>query len=293
MRSLSIKREKTFVGCAGKMKVYISDPTSPEIMISGVPCRQLGVLKNGEEKQFTIDEKEAELFVIADKLSKEFSSDSVTIPAGEEDISLCGKNHFNPFLGNPFRFDGVVPNERALKNRKKAPVIGLAVLLGAVLVGLAAGWAVGKLMIPVNKPEAKLFVEEGMQITLTDQFDRVNMDGFTVCFDSPNAAVFALQEKFALLPGSQDYTLEEYGELVLQNNNMDPSIKLKTNDGLTYFEYTFENRDLDKTFHYFCVLKKASDAFWMINFTVDEQNFETYRPAVIQWAKSITFVQSV
>ena len=68
MRMLTIKRTKSFIACLAKMKVYIEDSSSTEIVINDVPCRKLGVLKNGEEKQFEIDEKEAKVFVIADKL---------------------------------------------------------------------------------------------------------------------------------------------------------------------------------------------------------------------------------
>ena len=50
MRTLTIKRAKSFVACLAKMKVYVEDPTSREIVINNVPCRKLGDLKNGEEK---------------------------------------------------------------------------------------------------------------------------------------------------------------------------------------------------------------------------------------------------
>lgn len=52
MRNLIIKRNKTFVGCATKLKVYIEDSASSEITINGVSCRKLGTIRNGEEQSF-------------------------------------------------------------------------------------------------------------------------------------------------------------------------------------------------------------------------------------------------
>ena len=45
------------------MKVYIEDNTSEEIRINDIPCRQLGTLKNGEEKTFQIGDEAAKVFV--------------------------------------------------------------------------------------------------------------------------------------------------------------------------------------------------------------------------------------
>ena len=92
MRNLTIKRTKSFVGCLGKMKVYIEDPLSNEMTINNTPCRKLSVLKNGEEKTFLIDENEAKVFVIADKLSKGFCNEYYNVPAGEEDV--FGHRHY-------------------------------------------------------------------------------------------------------------------------------------------------------------------------------------------------------
>ena len=47
MMNLTIKRNKSFVGCLAKLKVWIEDEAG-ELVIGGVPCRLLGDLKNGE-----------------------------------------------------------------------------------------------------------------------------------------------------------------------------------------------------------------------------------------------------
>ena len=75
MRTLTITRNKTFVGCAGKLKVYIEDYQAPEMTILDTPCRQIGILKNGETQSFEITEEAVKVFVIADKISKGYCNE--------------------------------------------------------------------------------------------------------------------------------------------------------------------------------------------------------------------------
>lgn len=88
MRNLTIERRKTFVGCAMKMKVYIEDATSNELVIGGVNCRKLGDVKSGETKTFEVAESSAKVYVIADTLSRNYCNEFYQ---GSEDIALSGK----------------------------------------------------------------------------------------------------------------------------------------------------------------------------------------------------------
>lgn len=142
MRNLTIKREKSFVACLMKIKVYIEDHTSNEITINNIPCRKIGEIKNGEEKTFSIDEKETKVFVIADKLSKDYCNDFYKIPAGTSDIFLTGKNKFSLSSGNAFRFNGVT-DEEVLRNRVKGTKKGSNVMLLSIIIGLIVGLIIG------------------------------------------------------------------------------------------------------------------------------------------------------
>lgn len=123
MRHLTVKRNKTFVGCACKLKVYVEDAASAEIQINDVGCRKLGELKNGEEKTFEISEDPAKVYVIADQLSKSYCNEYYQLPAGQEDIALAGQCKFNPAAGNAFRFEGNNSAE-VLAHRKKSTAKG-------------------------------------------------------------------------------------------------------------------------------------------------------------------------
>lgn len=285
MRNLTIKRHKSFVASLGTMKVYIEDPEG-DLQINGVNCRKLGNLKNGQEVTFSISEQAAKLFVIADKLSKNYCSESLQLPAGTEDISLSGKNHYNPFAGNPFYFDGVA-DEQTIANRKNGKKKGTVVLIAAVVVGLLVG-ILGSLDFAA---EPKTFTTAGMQITLTDEFRESKQEGFTMCYGSKDMAVFVIKEVFALAEGFEKYTVEEYGDLLLQANGMTGIVQIQRDGDLLFFEFSDTNPDSGEKFHYICYFFKASDAFWSIQFATHTEDLATQRPAIIDYAKSIQFIQ--
>lgn len=283
VRNLIIKRIKSVVACVSKVKVYIEDPAANELMINKVPCRKLGELKNGEEKTFQIGEQGAKIFVIGGKLSKGYCNEMYQLSDGQKDVYLSGKNMFNPLVGNPFRFD---ENEgvEIIENRKKGTRKGVAILCVSMLVGAVAGVFVGC----NQQAQAKTFSAQGMSITLTDSFREFDAEGFTVGYEAGDVAVIGLKEAFSLMEGFEDYTLEEYGNLVLENNEMD-FCELETLEGLTYFEYLYTDPDTNEDYQYFSCVYKASDAFWLIHFVTLEEEVETYAEQVVSWAKSVEF----
>lgn len=103
MRKLTIKRDKTFVGCAMKAKVYLKDE-SGDVLIQGSKCRFVTTIKNNSSETFDIDENENIIYVIYDTLSKDYCFGKKVIPAGKDDVVIHGKPKFSPFKGNPFVF---------------------------------------------------------------------------------------------------------------------------------------------------------------------------------------------
>ena len=287
MRNLTIKREKSFVGSLAKMKVYIEDPTSNEICINDISCRKIGDLKNGEEKTFQIDEQEVKIYVIADKLSKNYCNEFYQLPAGQEDVFLSGKNKFNPANGNAFRFDNN-ESEENIANRKRGTRKGLLILIIAATIGAVVGYSITDGLFSDKTPDAKDFSSNGMSIRLTDEFVKTDVENYTVAYASKNVVVFALKEAFALADGFQDYTLEQYGNLVLQNNNLSSS-KIEDKEGLIGFEYEFTNPDTKDTYKYFSFVYKADDAFWLVQFATLTENVDEYSPKILEWAKTVSF----
>ena len=287
MRNLTIKRTKSFVGCLAKMKIYIEDTTSSEMLINDTPCRKIGDLKNGEEKTFQIGEQEAKVFVIADKLSKNYCNEYYQLSEGQEDIFLSGKNRFNPANGNAFRFDNN-ESEEIVANRKQGARKGLLILIVAAVVGAVAGYTITSGLFSNKTPDVKTFSSNGMTITLTDEFRETDIENYTVAYDSKNVAVFALKEAFTLADGFGDYTLEQYADLVIQANNLS-STEIKTADGLTRFEYNFTNPETNDSYKYFSYVYKTNDAFWLIQFATLNENVDGYAQQITDWAKSVEF----
>lgn len=286
MRNLTITRKKSFVGCLGKMKVYIEDPNTGELLINDVPCRKLGTLKNGETATFPISEQAARVYVIADKVSRGFCNDYYPLSAGMEDVVLTGKNKFHPGAGNPFRFDGVTDPE-VLANRKKGNGKGVAVLAASIILGLSLGIFMSRSLFSVRTVRPKEFSEAGMTITLTNAFDEESYPGFTQCYESKSVAVFTLKEDFSLAPGLEDYTLEEYAALVVQNNQVDPS-ELENAQGVVFFDYVTQGSD-GQDYYYMVTMHKGNDAFWLVQFATPESNQDKIYDQFLTWAASVTF----
>lgn len=287
MRNLTIKRIKSFVGCLAKMKIYVEDHFNSEITINDIPCRKIGELKNGETKTFQIDENALKVFVIADKISKEYCNEYYQLNEGQEDVFLSGKNKFNIANGNAFRFDNN-NNAEINSNRKKGTLKGAAVLVSVLVLSSLIGYSIGSCMLSGKTSKAKTFSSNGMNITLTDEFKETKVENFTVAYDSKNVAVLALREPFSLVEGFENHTLEQYANLVIKANNLS-GIKPQTADGLTYFEYNFTNPETKDEYTYFSYAYKADDAFWMVQFATLSKNADEYKTQITDWAKLVNF----
>lgn len=292
MRNVTIRRNKSFVGCLAKMKVYIEDAMSSEIVINSTPCRKLGDLKSGEEKTFSVGTQPAKIFVIADQLSKEYCCEYFELPEGEEDILLTGRNRFNLASGNAFRFDH---NDSAAvqAHRKQGSRKGLAILIACIAVGLAVGVMFGGILgsgLFGNNVKGKAFTCQEMSITLTNQFYKVDVEEYTAAYGTKDLAVLVLKEDFATAEGFENYTLEQYVDLLLQSNELDTA-NIHTVDGLTYFEYDFLVEDTNEVYQYHSYVYKAKDAFWLVQFGALQKDFAAYEAQIPQWAKSVTFAE--
>lgn len=287
MRKLTIKRKKSFVASLAKLKVYIEDPAG-ELDITGIKCRLLGTLANGEEKSFYIEENAAKVFVIADKMSRDYCYDCRNLPEGNEDIYLTGKNAFNPATGNAFRFEGGTDEEVA-KRHKESKKGGLIVLITAIVIGLTAAWIIGSgVTYSKKKATPKDFSYEEMTITLTALFKEEEVEGRTV-FTSNDVAVFVLRENF--VAGDIDlsgYTVRGYAELARENNPVMADATYEETDGVPNMVYTYAGDD-GKTYVYFTTFYKSSNAFWIVQYFVNESGYESRKPKFIEWAKTVHF----
>ena len=288
MRNLVIKREKSFVGCLGKFKVYIVDPNSNDLKINKQPCRKLGILKNGEEAAFQIPDEEVQLYIIGDKMTKSFCNEFVKISAGDSDVCLLGKCKYNPFMGNPFRLEGQV-DEATKANRKRSKKKALTNLLPWILVGFVFGFCFG-FFSDAALTEPETFEADGMQITLIQEFVEVPYNGFAATYETDDMLVAVTKETKPLSTDLKDITLDEYAELLISSQEEEGIVcsDLLTENGLKYFEYQIA--DGDGTYYYRDYVYETQDAFWHITFICsNETSWVANITSIPEWAQSVTF----
>ena len=290
MRSLTVKREKTFVGCAVKAKVYIADENG-DTEINGVPCSFLGELKNNEKKTFEITEAETRVFVIADKISKDYCNDSRLVPAGTADVLLTGKNRFNLNNGNAFRFDGE-PDDFAQLNRVNGPKKGGARMIIAIIVGLAVGFAAFVLPRIISNNKTNIIQWQELTATVKGNFESQKVDGTDASMlylrKNGNLWLHFIRDPFNEYDAT-GISEKDYADYLREiNSEKNPSSVLQE-DGLTYFTYsaTVPVSGINKVYHYYNYIFKGSKAFYVVGiYTGNEPSAKTLKE-ITDIAKSI------
>lgn len=282
MRNLTITRRKSYVGCIMKDQVFIRDAYASEITIDGVPCRKIGDIKNGETKTFQIDEGEQQIFLIADKVSKDYCNATVTIPQGQEDVTLSGVHKF-VFGSNPFCFDGIAQTPAQLEKQKKNNRKGSVIMVAAVAIGVAVGLFLPGGFFGKSDAAPKTFTKEDFQITLTDAFEATNEPGFFATYSSKTAMVAVVREDKALFG---DISVNEYGMLVIEANKR-TGAKLNQEDGFVWYEYTHTADEQEV--YYLVACYQSQDAYWIVNFLTPATNQAKYKDTFIDWAENVKF----
>ena len=281
MRKVFLTRDKSFVGCLGKLNVYVEDQVNSETVIADIPCRKVCRIANGETVSFDIGEEETRVIVIADQLSKNYCNDYYRISAGTTDVEIGGKCTYNPGAGNPFRFHGVT-DEDIIANRKRTGKKGLLVMLVAVIVGVAIG-VLSNLDTMIAKE--KTFEADKFSITLTTQFEE-EIEDDVYGFYSRDCSACAYVYDFDGYAGIADMSELEFLNLLKSNGIFSASAELKNVDGMLVVEEQAESEAGDiRT--YFSVFMKNEDAFFLFEFGSENEKYEEYRPQFIGWAKTI------
>lgn len=293
MRNIIIKRKKEFSGSFIKLKVYIEDYQTSEIMINGVPCRKIGELRNGEERAFTVGDNPAKIFVIPNKINRNYINDFFQLPLGNQDIYLTGGNTLNPLIGYRFGFD-IISSEEVLINRKKnnkhLAAIYIITFISLFVVAFLTGFGAAYFEDNYSSSTPKTFTAEDMQITLTNNFTEANYEDCTSSYESKNIAVFTIKNDFSLFEGGgENYSIEEYADIVEQANDL-PYNSMEYINGIPCLKYDFTNPDYNITYSYMTFLYKSDNAFWIVQFTTEKSKSENYAEQIVEWAGSVSFI---
>lgn len=293
MRKLTIKREKSFVGCLAKMQVYIEDAASDELTMTlengeeplRVSCRKIGELKNGEEKAFDINDDAAKVFVIADKLSKDFCNDCYQLPEGSEDVSLSGRNKLNPAAGNAFRFNGK-DNVTASANRKRSSSRGVIIIIAAIISGFILGYGITAGIFALVDAGEKTFSTHEMSITLNKSFTEQTVPGYYSVYVSDDVEIMVFKTEFEDL-GSSLLSAANFAQTVIWNDS-ELNCEVMEKDGLVFFSFDKSLSD-GESYRYFAYTYKSESAYWQFYFAVPQRKAEKYSNNIEKWAGSVKF----
>ena len=140
----------------------------------------------------------------------------------------------------------------------------------------------------VKDRKDKVYTCEELSITLNEGYVETEMEGYTTCFDSPTVAVFVLREEFSLMVGIEDYTLDQYADLVMQANSVRNPQRADT-EGLTCMKYSYFNAEKNEEYTYLTFLYKSDNAFWMVQFACKSEYYAEHEAYFIERAKTVTF----
>lgn len=136
----------------------------------------------------------------------------------------------------------------------------------------------------------KTFSAEEMTITLTNEFVEVPSTRKGGAFESPDMFIRVVRESRSVVEdvaGHSDVALETYTDLVLAANKLSLPVTREKNC-LTY-EYTALDEEVGRYYTYYVTVHKSRDAFWLIQFIVDETDYADKQAEIATYLESIEF----
>lgn len=125
-------------------------------------------------------------------------------------------------------------------------------------------------------------------ITLTEAFAEKSYLAYDVSYESADMVIFVLKEPFSGMNGLDSYTTLQYAGLVREANSVHSPTAVSTENELISFEYGYFDKEENITYTYFTTAFKGYDAFWTVQFACKAENYESLKPEMIKYAKSVT-----
>lgn len=283
MRKLTIERRRANVSSLIRSYVYLEDPTKPDAVIDGRPCRLLGTVKNGETVTFEIPSGGAMLFITEkNKLSHKLCTEALPLFPGDEDIFLSGAYIMLQSLVSVFCLDGVtneVTDARRALNCRNSTKFFTTAMLTTIVVSVILGvllFLVDELWII----SPKSFRAGELSVTLTDDFTAKKTSEI-IYFHSSDYDV-AVREYT-----KDGVTLTRFAKAY--GENFDESVIVtrepKKTDGMFYMEgigVAGETRDRFSAYFF-----EHDQIFYVVTFIADEEEYN--EETVKEWASTVTF----
>lgn len=126
----------------------------------------------------------------------------------------------------------------------------------------------------------------GMSITMDKGFKEKELLSATYYLERNDSIMLAIKEEFQLLLPAT-LTLEDYTNLVLQNNIIYSNVNSRENENYMYFSY--EKMVSGKNYYYLATTHKAEDSFWLIQFACSKNEKDEFEDKFFKWADTIAF----
>ncbi len=142
----------------------------------------------------------------------------------------------------------------------------------------------------INLKPQQFVCPAGLTITLDSGFRQDTIPPQTFCVYQDWGWFVALKETFGILQAvgiDENSTLADYAQVVFRNNQLTNTVlQYDTANNLHYFAY--EKWVSGQIMHYYAVIIKGSDAFWLCQFACAKDKFSDCLPYFIDCAKTIT-----
>ena len=87
--------------------------------------------------------------------------------------------------------------------------------------------------------------------------------------------------------GLADLTLMQYATMVRDANAAKAPGEISTVDGVTFFEYVFNNEQEGREYSYYTVVFRGTESFWLVQFATFSDEYESRKPDFVKWAKTV------
>jgi hypothetical protein len=95
------------------------------------------------------------------------------------------------------------------------------------------------------------------------------------------------KETFISLGEYGSISVTEYNEIIQKGTEAPTKTAVRTEDGLCYYDHTLIIDGESFTYRVFAY--KGSDAFWLVQFACDKNEFADKRQDFISWANTVAF----
>lgn len=302
MRKLKITREKAFSAKLITVKIYIVDPNSGDLTVSGERCRKLGEIANASSAVFEIGEEAARIYVVNREKSpdKDLINDYYDIPAGSDDVELTGRCIYDVNTGFPFRFENVTVTpemqaHRSVNAAEYGKVLKKARVRGAV-IGAVIGIAVIVLLAVLSRAGnsgAKTYAVNGFSIDLPATFREYDPEpGDYAYFENRYVSVWVTRYGYEDGEEFTSMSLDEFSKArrtFLENEDGIRDVKTLPGD-IPGCSFVYRDGSDDLTYHDYYY--RSANACWIVEFCCDTSDAEKYEKQFAEWAKTVVLPQN-